>query len=234
MIKVEENRIEINEGEEKVLGNKEKRKLARNFLALIFFIIAGFLIANFQGFTKSQKENEIVDFSGVNKICELSTLRCYYHNVAELRKEPDGIFKYGLFNYGFKKLWIEYTGIVEVGIDVDQVQVYEPDEKNEVYVYVPEARIITVSADSDSMSEPITDTGMFTEISTDDQNLAFVQAQNDMQEKAAADSSVLNKAKNNAKKLIEQYIINVGDQIGEVYTVKWLNEPQIIKGDMEE
>lgn len=106
--------------------------------------------------------------------------------------------------------------------------------KNEVYVYVPEARIITVSADSDSMSEPITDTGMFTEISTDDQNLAFVQAQNDMQEKAAADSSVLNKAKNNAKKLIEQYIINVGDQIGEVYTVKWLNEPQIIKGDMEE
>lgn len=87
------------------------------------------MIANFQGFTKSQKENEIVDFSGVNKICELSTLRCYYHNVAELRKEPDGIFKYGLFNYGFKKLWIEYTGIVEVGIDVDQVQVYEPDEK---------------------------------------------------------------------------------------------------------
>ena len=37
----------------------------------------------------------------------MSTLRCYYHNVAELKKNPDGLFQYGWFKYGYKKLWIE-------------------------------------------------------------------------------------------------------------------------------
>ena len=157
-------------------------------------------------------------------------MRCYYHNVAELKKDPDGLFQYGWFRYGFKKLWMEYSGIVEVGVDVDQVQVSEPDSQNVVYVYVPNAKITNVSADSESMSEPISDTGVFTKITAEDQNQAFVQAQKDMETLADNDTSILNRAKNNAKKLIEQYIVNVGNQIGEHYTVKWLDEPKKTTG----
>ncbi len=191
----------------------------------MIIIIVGIVIANFHGFSEKKEENDTVDFSAVTKICELSTLRCYYHNVAELKKDPDGLFQYGWFKYGYKKLWMEYTGIIEVGIDVDQVEVNEPDENNVVYVYVPDAKITNVSADENSMSEPISESGKFTEITSEDQNNAFTQAQSEMQKKAEDDASILNRAKSNAKKLIEQYIINVGDQIGEKYTVKWLDKP---------
>ena len=39
---------------------------------------------------------------------------------------------------------------------------------------------------------------------------------------AEKDSSLLSQAKNNAQKLIEQYIINVGKQLDKDYTVEWV------------
>ncbi len=206
------------------LGKKEKNKLVINSLICIVMVIAGVAIACFHGFSKEQEDK--VDFSGITKICELSTLRCYYHDTAELRKDPEALFKFGWFKYGYKKLFMEYTGIIEVGIDVDQVEVNQPDKNNVVYVYVPDARITSVDADEDSMSDPISDTGVFTKITSEDQNEAFQQAQSGMKEKASADTTILNRAKNNAKKLIEEYIINVGELIGEEYTVEWLDKPK--------
>ena len=210
-------------------------KLAFSIVVALILIFVSTGIAGFHGFNFNfnQKEEEKADFSGVTKICELSTLKCYYHNVAELKKDPDGLFKYGWFKYGFKKLWMEYTGTIEVGIDVDQVEVNDPDENNVVYVYVPDAKIMNVSADADSMGEPISDTGIFTKITTEDQNNAFTAAQQAMEEEAGSDTQILNKAKENAKKLIEQYIINVGEEIGESYTVEWLSEPKTTEGDAE-
>jgi hypothetical protein len=231
---MEENNVELAEEKKRILGKKEHKILIFNIAVLVVFIIIGILIVGFQGFPEKKKEDDTVDFSGVAKICELSTLRCYYHNVAELEKQPDGLFQRGWFHFGYKKLWLEYTGTIEVGIDVDQVQVNDPDENNIVHVYVPDARITTVSADADSMSDPITDTGKFTEITVDDKTNAFTEAQKDMQAEAEADTSILNRAKNNAKKLIEQYIINVGEQIGETYTVEWLDEPQNTEGVVTE
>ena len=210
--------------EKNLLEKKEKKRLVINIVVLVGMLTIGILIVNFHGFNFSRSTENTIDFSGVSKICELSTLKCYYHNVAELKKDPDGLFQYGWFKYGFKKLWIEYTGVIEVGIDVNQVQVNEPDENNIVYVYVPDARITKVSADSDSMSEPISDTGVFTEITIEDQNQAFSQEQSKMEASANNDTTILNRAKNNAKKLIEQYIVNVGKEVGENYTVKWLDE----------
>lgn len=210
--------------EKNLLEKKEKKRLVINIVVLVGMLTIGILIINFHGFNFSRSTENTIDFSGVSKICELSTLKCYYHNVAELKKDPDGLFQYGWFKYGFKKLWIEYTGVIEVGIDVNQVQVNEPDENNIVYVYVPDARITKVSADSDSMSEPISDTGVFTEITIEDQNQAFSQEQSKMEASANNDTTILNRAKNNAKKLIEQYIVNVGKEVGENYKVKWLDE----------
>ena len=210
--------------EKNLLEKKEKRRLVINIVVLVGMLTIGILIINFHGFNFSRSTENTIDFSGVSKICELSTLKCYYHNVAELKKDPDGLFQYGWFKYGFKKLWIEYTGVIEVGIDVNQVQVNEPDENNIVYVYVPDARITKVSADSDSMSEPISDTGVFTEITIEDQNQAFSREQSKMEASANNDTTILNRAKNNAKKLIEQYIVNVGNEVGENYKVKWLDE----------
>lgn len=201
----------------------EKRKMIRNIGIFVILILVAILIVIFPEFKR--EDISTVEFSAVDKICELSTLRCYYHDVAEYEKQPDGLFQYGLFKYGYKKFWIEYDGIVELGIDVDKVQVNQPDENNIVYVYVPDARIIDVNADKDTMSDPIVETGKFTSITTEEKTKVFSDAQKTMRENAEANNALLKQAKVNAMKLLEQYIVNVGKQMDQIYTVKWLDEP---------
>ena len=60
----------------------------------------------------SQKQKP--DFSSIKSVCELSTLKCYYHNVATYEKNAHGLLK--VFGSGYKKIWIEYSGIVNLGI----------------------------------------------------------------------------------------------------------------------
>ena len=46
-----------------------------------------------------------------------------------------------------------------------------------------------------------------------------------MRLQAESDTHLLARAKNNAKKLIEQYIINIGNELGQTYSVQWLDAP---------
>lgn len=56
----------------------------------------------------------------VRAICELSVMDCYYHNVAKFNKEKvQGI----LWWQKDRRFWIEYDGIVKLGIDASQVQI---------------------------------------------------------------------------------------------------------------
>lgn len=171
------------------------------------------------------------EFSAVDKICELATLKCYYHDVAEFEKDAEGLFKYGLAKYGYKKLWMEYDGIVQVGIDVNEVKVSSPDKNGVVQIYVPEAKILDVSAQIDSMKDPITDTGWFTSITTEEKAQAFAAAQANMKEEAQSNGSILSQAQNNAKELLKQYVINVGKQLNKQYTVQWVDSTEERKAD---
>ena len=44
-----------------------------------------------------------------------------------------------------------------------------------------------------------------------------------MKTNAENDSMLLSQARNNAKKLIEQYIISVGKQVDKEYSVEWID-----------
>lgn len=177
----------------------------------------------FSGGEKEPKESR-AEFSAVNKICELATLRCYYHDVAEYEKQPDGLFQYGLFKYGYKKFWIEYDGIIEIGIDAGRVRVNAPDKDGVVRIYVPEAQILNINADPDSMGEVISETGKFTQITAAEKAEAFARAQESMKIHAQNDSSLLTQARHNAKELLRRYVINVGQGIGRDFTVEWLED----------
>ncbi len=199
----------------------------KRIISIIFLVVLVVLAIVIRIFPK--KEENVVEkaeFSDVSKICELATLKCYYHDVAEFQKDPDGLFKYGLFQYGAKKMWMEYNGIVKIGIDVGKVRVEEPTEDGVVRIYVPEATILDVYADKDTISDPIEDNGMFTEVTIDEKAQAFSAAQATMKENASTDKSLLNQARNNAKELLKRYVVNVGKQIGQNYTVEWIEEEQ--------
>ena len=169
---------------------------------------------------KNQKKEEEADFSAISSVCELATLKCYYHNVAKSETEASGLFKW--LGKGYKKIWTEYSGIVELGIDVSKVSVEKPTADGVVKVTIPDAEILSVDLDEDSMSEPLTDTGFMTKITKEEETEALAEAQNHMEETAKENGNLLNQAKERAKSLIEGYVKNVGEQIGKEYTVEWV------------
>ena len=193
-------------------------------IVLLVVSVLLILIPNNQNKTQEAPSGELMDYTQVNKICELATLKCYYHNVAEYEKQPDAIFRNGLFKYGYKKIWLEYSGIIEAGVNASSVVIGEPDDDGVVEVYVPDATVLNVTADKDSIGDPLEETGMFTEISMEEKTNAFSEAQRKMKEEAQKDEVILGRAKENAKELIKQYIVNIGKLTGENYTVRWLKE----------
>ena len=120
---------------------------------------------------------------------------------------------------------MEYSGIVETGIDASQIQINTPDSKGIVEVYVPEAKVLNVSADETSLSDPISEKGIFTTITGEDQAKAFASAQSAMRQEAENDQTLLKKSRNNAKVLLERYIINTGKEMGANYDVVWIDKP---------
>lgn len=166
------------------------------------------------------KETQTADFSGVTSVCELATLKCYYHNVAKAETEASGIFAKWL-KTGYKKIWTEYSGIIEYGIDISQITVSEPDKNGVVTVTMPDAQVLNVDVDEDSLGTPLTDTGFLTSVTTEEKTTTLAGAQEAMEQQAKENTEMLSQAKARAKTLIEEYIKNVGESIGEEYTVEW-------------
>lgn len=192
-------------------------KLKRMIIGILFYIGIFNLSACAVALQETPQE---ADFSGIQTVCELATLKCYYHNVAKSETEASGIF--GFFGVGYKKIWTEYSGVVELGIDVSKVSIENPDAQGVVRVYIPNAEILNIDLDESSMSEPLTDTGFMTTITKEEETQALAVAQDNMKETVREDTALLIQAKERAKNVIEGYIKNVGEQISKEYTVEWI------------
>lgn len=188
------------------------RKITKTWMLLVVTVVLCL--------TGCGKETQTADFSGVTSVCELATLKCYYHNVAKAETEASGIFAKWL-KTGYKKIWTEYSGIIEYGIDISQVTVAEPDKNGVVTVTMPDAQVLNVDVDEDSLGTPLTDTGFLTSITTEEKTTTLAGAQEAMEQQAKENTEMLAQAKARAKTLIEEYIKNVGEGIGEEYTVEW-------------
>lgn len=203
--------------------------------AVCLLLCAAILILPVSG--KEAAPVDVSEYSAVSDICELATLRSYYHNVAVYEEKPSGAVKVvsdiltwpfnNLLKTGYKQFWLEYSGIVEIGIDLkaDRVLISAPDAAGVVEVYVPEARVLNVDADADSFSEPLDERGLFTSITGRERSDAYAAAQNKMRQEAESDQALLRRARNNAKVLLEKYIVNLGREIGADYTVRWADRP---------
>lgn len=191
-----------------------KQKILRLFLVLA----AAFCCVT--GCADKQNTQAEADFSGIRSVCELATLKCYYHNVARAETEASGLFKW--LGTGYKKIWTEYSGIIELGIDINKVEISEPDASGHIKIAIPDAEILTVDLEEESMGEPLTDTGFLTTITKEEETLALAAAQENMEETARANTALFAQAKERAKNLIAGYVKNVGEQIGREYVIEWV------------
>ncbi len=167
-----------------------------------------------------QKEQKMVEepkVSQVKAICELAVMDCYYHNVAKyFEEDASGIWLWKKD----KKFWIEYSGVVRIGIDASQVQMEVKDKQ--VEITMPKARVMNCTVDAATLN---TDSFIVAsdsaKVEAEDQTKAFREAQKNMEEEASGDSALLAAAQQRAQNLLEEYVKNVGNVTGTEYTITW-------------
>ena len=154
-------------------------------------------------------------------ICELSVMDCYYHNVAKVYRKDAEKF---LFFSKDQEFWIEYDGIVQVGVNMADVSIQV--DGSTVNITLPQATVLNCQVDESSLTE---DSYIVAEgsakVSAEDQSQAFAEAQADMKAAAEADQNLLLAARQQAQQLLTDYITNINALTGQNYTIQWLDAP---------
>lgn len=166
---------------------------------------------------QTEKKPEI-SISDMRAVCELATMECYYHNTAKLDSE-----KKVLFWNTSKKLWIEYSGIAKLGIDVSRVDMKV--DGNVVTIAMPEAEVLSCDVDETSLTED----SFYSEtkglgsgkVGAGEQSQAFEEAQKEMRSVVEQDEALLLQAGDRAKILLENYVKQIADAAGVTYEVRW-------------
>ena len=177
------------------------------------------------------KRTSTPDISQIRSICELATLECYYHNVAKSLKEKGT----GLAHIGEKErvFWIEYSGVARFGINVSRVMMEA--KENEIIITIPKAELLGLSDHTFAEGSYISSDDGFNKnpITSKNQTEAVAAAEEDIRKMFAGDDAILSKAQDNAKKLIENYIRQLG-QLSEVeYEITWKYEENLSEASSE-
>ena len=169
------------------------------------------------GNTESKEINTEPQISQMRSICELAVMDCYYHNVAKYREEDASGF---LFWKKDKHFWVEYSGVVRLGIDVSQVDM--EISENQVTITLPEAEVLNCKVDSSSLTPDsyIVDKNS-ADITAEDETRAFQEAQSKLEETASNDTTLLREAQQRAQSLLEDDVNNIGNAIGKEYSITW-------------
>lgn len=182
---------------------------------LLYVLIVAVLLSLAACSKPVQTEPQIVQ---MRAICELATMDCYYHNVAKFEQDVAGQFLW--ITWG-KRFWMEYSGVVTVGVDATQVTLTISGD--EVTITMPPAKVLDCKVDSASLNKDsfILEQGSAA-VTSKDETAAHAQAMEEMKKAASGDAALLANAQQRAKQLIENYVKNISDSIGKEYTVKWV------------
>ena len=155
----------------------------------------------------------------IKAICELAVMDCYYHNVAKFTEEDaQGM----LWWKKDKRFWVEYSGVVQFGVDVSQVEIVDIQDTT-VKITLPEAKVLGCKVDSSSLSEDsfIVDKDS-AEIEAGDEVAAFDEAQRQLEKLSSSNKALLGNAQQRAQELLGEYVRNIGAAVGKDYQIEWV------------
>lgn len=154
----------------------------------------------------------------MRSICELATMDCYYHNVAKYSEEDAEGFLWWKKDMRF---WIEYSGVVTIGIDASLVKIEVAEE--EVTITLPPAKVLSCKVDDTTLSkDSFIIASDSAKVDAESEQAAFKETQDKMKEEAAGNKSLLANAQLRAQKLLEDYVNNIGNSVGKQYKIKWI------------
>ena len=167
---------------------------------------------------KEETLTKSLQLKDMKAICELSTMNCYYHNLVKYKVEDAEKFWWWTKD---KNLWIEYNGIVTMGIDISLLSLEVQDEK--VIIKLPSAKVLETKVDETTFSKDCFIVAKDSaDITAEDEKKALTVSQEDLLKKAEANSELLKMAQERAKELLENYVNNIGEAIGVEYEIEWI------------
>lgn len=202
---------------------------------ILLMIIASIMIISISG-CKQEPQVEPINIkpqaSNMKSICELAVMEVYYHNVAKYKEEDvEGV----LLWKKDKHFWIEYSGIVKVGIDVSLLDISV--NENSVEITIPNAKVLDYKVDQASLTE---DAYIYAEDSVEgtaeDETKAFREAQIEMLKVASKDTVLLASAQQRAQKLLEEYIGTISEAVSKDYSIEWnyIEDNKSLLDDLDE
>lgn len=171
------------------------------------------------GKQQQQVQEQEPEMSQMKAICELAVMECYYHNVAKF--EQDGGKTFLFFDKKDTEFWIEYSGIVKLGVDISQVKLEVQDTV--VTITLPKACVQSCQVDSATLSaENFIVAQGSAEVTAEQEIAAFDAAQTEMRKEAEGNTMLLAEAQQRAQSLLEDYVKNIGQVAGKEYTIRWI------------
>lgn len=170
-------------------------------------------------FTACSNNKEIApQVSQMKAICELATVQCYYHTVAKyMEDDATGV----LWWKKDRKFWVEYSGIVTIGIDTASVNI-EVDGEN-VTITIPPAKVLNCEVDAATLTKDSYIVAKDSaKVEAEHETEIFKDTQAKLEEEAAKDTALLANAQQRAQKLLEDYVTNIGNSVGKTYQIKWV------------
>ena len=130
----------------------------------------------------------------------------------------------GLAHLGEKerKFWIEYTGVVKIGIEMSDVKM--DVNGTSVQITIPRAKIFQPEVKTIDVDDYIATSDSWfnqNQITAEEQTQAVNEAQDEMVAAVEKNKTLLAGAQERAKTLIENYITQLGEATGVEYQVTW-------------
>lgn len=168
-------------------------------------------------------ENELEKIvSNISLSGNLVTNKVYYHNVAEY----DGSKSNFILRFlGIdKKVWIEYTGLTDLSIELSRVKTTVNGKK--IHVFIPKTKVSKCYAKNDNPEDIVfysSDGNIFNlgNVSASEGSEALAIAQNIMCDAVKNDQELLRKAQKRAESLIKEKIKAFTEKSNVSYTIEW-------------
>lgn len=169
------------------------------------------------GCEKKDEQKTEPQLSQMKAICQLATLECYYHNVDKYHEDDASGF--WIFTKD-KDFWVEYGGVVTLGIDASNLNMKVNGDV--VEVTVPEAVVLDCKVNEDEFTEDSFYVAKGSaKVKAEDQQKVLEEAQKYMKKTAEEDEALMESARQRAQSLIEDYVKNIGSVTGVDYKIKW-------------
>ena len=182
---------------------------------------------------EAASEDKPLELAQIRNICELSTVECYFNNIAKSVKEPGT----GLKHLGEveRKFWIKYQIKVRVSYDISQIEMSQNDD--EISIYLPEPKVTSsviesswnkdsyvISKDKKIQKNPIT---------AEDQTKAIRESCESVEEEVRNNTALISTEQQQARTLIENYIKQMGKINNTEYKITWVGTEKNISSEIE-